>query len=260
MFGIVHVPITPLKESPLHRAPMISQLLAGEIVEILDSNENWLLVMNQFDTLKGWVDRKVIEVLLDEQLSKIAYSGAGMVPAPFIQAHDQYGRSFYLPAGSRLYTHGTSIAIAPGRNLEMGVKDQLIQPRFVSRDKLIENVVAFNGAPFMCGGKSVFGIDCAGLVQIACQLNGIEMPRHIAAQMEVGEVINTVADAKPGDIAFFENTKGNVVHTGWVMDKGRIIHAYGEVRVDMLDNEGIFNKHTRQYSHKLRVIKRLFKD
>lgn len=256
MFGICHVPVAPLMGSPCLKAEMVSQLLAGEQVEILDSADSWLLVMNLYDEFKGWVDSKMIEILLDGQDTQITNSFAGMANAPILCARDQYGRSFYLPGGSRLYTHGSSIAVAPGRNLEMEVKKHLIQPRFRSNKDLVSTAMLYNGAPFLWGGRTVFGIDCTGLVQMVSILNGIKAPRKIEQQLETGVVVEFNSESVPGDVAFFADPDGNIVHTGIIADRGRIIHAYGEVRFDLLDNEGIFNKYTRQYSHKLRVIKR----
>lgn len=256
MHGVCHVPVAPMKESPSLQSEMVSQLLAGELVEILDLEGGWFLVMGLNDGLKGWVDVKMIEELLDEQVNVIQNSFAGMAPAPLLCAKDQFGRSFYLPGGARLYTHGSSIAIAPGRNLEMEVKQHLVQPKFKSGKGLIQTAMTYNGAPFLWGGKTVFGIDCAGFVQTVFLLHGVPVPRKLDQLVEVGEVVSFNNEALPGDVAFFDNAEGNIVHTGLIVDQGRIIHAFGEVRVDLLDHEGIFNKYTRQYSHKLRVIKR----
>jgi len=257
MYGVVHVPLAPLREAPSLKAAMLSQLLAGELMEILDAEHSWYLVMNLYDGLKGWVDPKMVEVLLDGMEDTIEASVQGIVPAPLMLARDQYGRSFYLPGGARIYSHGSSVAVAPGRNLENDIVGGLVKPVYKSRKRLINTAIAYNGAPCLPGGKSVFGIDCAGLLQITCQLNGLRMPRELAKQLELGDVVGLNAEALPGDLAFFENVEGNIVHAGLVMDGGRIVHAFGEVRVDMFDHEGIFNRHTRQYTHKLRVIKRI---
>lgn len=256
MLGICHVPVAPMMSSPCLKAEMVSQLLAGEQVEILDSEGSWFLVMNLHDEFKGWVDSKMIELLIEGQDTDITRSFAGLVSAPLLCARDQYGRSFYLPGGSRLYNHGSSIAIAPGRNLEMEIREHLVQPILKSRKKLVSTALSYNGAPFLWGGRTVFGIDCTGLVQMVFLLNGIKIPRKIDQQMETGVVAGMIEESAQGDVAFFEGPEGNIVHTGIIADKDRIIHAYGEVRIDLVDNEGIYNKHTRQYSHKLRVIKR----
>lgn len=255
MLGICHVPVAPLYSAPSFRSEMVSQLLAGEQVEVLELEHPWILVLSLTDRMRGWVDRKMIEELFDGEDGEVTKTCTGIIKAPLYLAKDQYGRNFCLPGGSRLYTHGSSIAVAPGRNLELEVKQHLEQPAFKSRKEIITTALGYNGAPFLWGGKTIFGIDCAGLVQMVYALNGIKLPRKLDDQVETGTVVSFSAESQPGDLAFFESAEGTIIHTGIIMEGGRIIHAYGDVRVDLLDHEGIFNKHTRQYSHKLRVIK-----
>ncbi len=257
MLAICHVPAAPVRVLPSYKAEMVSQLLAGEQVEVLEVEQTWLLVMNLTDGLKGWVDRKMIEILLEGEDGTIDRAFAGVVQPPLFCAKDQYGRTFCLPGGSRLYLHGSSIAVAPGRNLEPDVKRHLFKPVFQSRKEIINSALAYNGAPFLWGGKTVFGMDCSGLVQIAFSMNDIAMPRTLQQQVEKGHVVSFNNESKTGDLAFFENAEGTIIHAGIIMDQGRIIHACGEVRIDLLDHEGIFNKNTRQYTHKLRVIKNI---
>ncbi|MBN1792053.1 MAG: C40 family peptidase, partial [Bacteroidales bacterium] len=64
-------------------------------------------------------------------------------------------------------------------------------------------------------------------------------------------------DARPGDLLFFDDEEGMIRHVGILLPEGRIIHASGRVRVDRVDHQGIFNVETGQYSHKLRLIKKI---
>ena len=66
-----------------------------------------------------------------------------------------------------------------------------------------------------------------------------------------------VEEAKAGDIAFFDDEEGNIVHVGMCLGKGEIIHASGRVRIDKFDHQGIFDNEKKRYSHRLRVIKRV---
>ena len=67
-----------------------------------------------------------------------------------------------------------------------------------------------------------------------------------------------VAQAREGDLAFFENDEGRITHVGIVLNDGKIIHAAGRVRIDMLDHYGIYNKDKKKYTHRLKVVKRFF--
>lgn len=255
MIGICHVPVAVVRSKPSHKSLMTNQLLAGEHVEILEVEQTWLLIMSIYDGSKGWVDSGMIDILLEGEDQTIKRSFAGMVKAPLLCAKDQYGRTFYLPGGSCLYKRGSSIAVAPCRNLESEVAKHLIDPIFSSRKKLVNTALAYNGAPSLLGGKTIFGIDCSGLLQVVYKLNGMKLPRTIDQQIEKGNPVNFDSEKQPGDLAFFESPERKLIHAGIILNKERIIHSFGEVRVDMLDREGIFNKNTRKYTHKLRVIK-----
>ena len=74
---------------------------------------------------------------------------------------------------------------------------------------------------------------------------------------QVGEALSFVEEALPGDLAFFDDENGKIVHTGIVLGKNEIIHASGMVRIDKIDHQGIFNNDTGTYTHKLRIIRRI---
>ena len=86
---------------------------------------------------------------------------------------------------------------------------------------------------------------------------GIYLPRDAAQQAEEGDTVELLDLAEPGDLAFFDNAEGRIVHVGIVLPERRILHASGRVRIDMLDQEGIFNSEEKRYTHKLRLVKRV---
>ena len=126
-----------------------------------------------------------------------------------------------------------------------------------SKDKIAEDALMYLNAPYLWGGKSPFGIDCSGFTQIVYKINNIVIPRDAYQQAKLGEGYSFLEEAEAGDIAFFDNDEGKIIHVGILVGKNKIIHASGKVRIDTLDHQGIFNKETNSYSHKLRIIKTL---
>ena len=112
-------------------------------------------------------------------------------------------------------------------------------------------------APYQWGGKSPFGIDCSGFVQIIYKINGYLIPRDTSQQMSWGSEVSTIGNAMPGDLAFFSNRQGNVSHVGMILDDGKIIHASGRVRIDRLTEEGIIDVERKVITHSLTGFRRI---
>ena len=94
-------------------------------------------------------------------------------------------------------------------------------------------------------------------VQMVYKIQRIRLLRDAGMQATQGEPLNFISEAEPGDLAFFDDEEGNIIHVGILMDTSRIIHASGKVRIDTIDHEGIYNATEGKYTHKLRVIRRI---
>ena len=126
-----------------------------------------------------------------------------------------------------------------------------------NRDNIIETAKTYMNSPYLWGGKSPFGIDCAGYVQMVYKINGISLPRDVGQQPEKGISLSFVEEAQPGDLAFFDDDRGQIKHVGLLLEKNQIIHASDTVRIDKFDHQGIYREEFGQYTHKLRVVKRI---
>ena len=133
--------------------------------------------------------------------------------------------------------------------------DGLTTPGFTQKKKLIENALMYLNAPYLWGGRSPLGIDCSGFTQMVYRLQGINLPRDAYQQAEVGTTLSFIEESDPGDLAFFDNNEGKITHVGIILEENHIIHASGKVRIDRIDQQGIFNTEIGTHTHKLRLIK-----
>lgn len=119
--------------------------------------------------------------------------------------------------------------------------------------------VAFSylNAPYQWGGKSPFGIDCSGFVQMVFRIGGYPLYRDAWQQANQGKPIGEFSDARPGDLLFFQNEKGAINHVGIALPEDKIIHASGRVRVDQCSEAGIYSAEKRVITHRFSHTRRI---
>jgi cell wall-associated NlpC family hydrolase len=127
----------------------------------------------------------------------------------------------------------------------------------LNKSNIVNTALLYLNTPYLWGGKTPFGIDCSGFTQMVYKLNGFNILRDASQQASQGEVLSFIEESSPGDLAFFDNNEGEITHVGIIMEDHRIIHAHGKVRIDLLDQSGIYNLDTKIHSHKLRMIKKI---
>ena len=257
-YGICPLSVAPLRAKPADSSEMVSQLLFGELVEIIDKQGSWIKVICLWDDYEGWMDVKQIEPILTEVYEN--YKSNSFYSLELIQP--AAGHNHYLPI-----TIGAALPDFDGINFQLNknkytFSGQAINPFSLeaSPELICKIGRKFLYAPYLWGGRSPFGIDCSGLTQVVYKLAGIKLPRDSSLQVEGGKTINIIDEAQPGDLAFFENKKGNITHVGILFADRKILHASGRVRFDDIDHVGIHNKEIGAYTHKLRIIKRFISD
>ena len=134
-----------------------------------------------------------------------------------------------------------------------GLKISGVKPK----SELINTAYMYLNAPYLWGGKTLFGIDCSGFTQMVYKLNGYKLLRDASQQASQGEVLSFIEESEPGDLAFFDNEEGKIIHVGIMLENNYIIHASGKVRIDRLDHLGIYNAELNRHTHRLRVIKKI---
>lgn len=254
-YAITHLSTVPVRSSASDTSEMVTQLLFGEIVEILDKKSQWRRIRCTWDNYIGWIDHKQIRPIsqaeYEQYINDYAYSLELMQP---VMADDHY-----IPI-----TMGARLPCFDGMRLQLcsqnySFSGQAVHPSDIdsSVSMILKIARKYLYAPYLWGGRSPVGIDCSGFTQIVYQMAGISLLRDASQQVGQGESVDFVEQALPGDLAFFENKKGNISHVGIIISEDEIIHASGRVRIDKIDHYGIYNIDTKKYTHPLRVVKRV---
>jgi len=255
--GISFQAFVPLRLDPKNSSEMISQVLFGEGFSIKDESADWLLISLDFDNSEGWVSRESVQVLesLEKESNRFDQEHC-IVAYPSIMAVDlKSGQQVILPAGS-CWPSATELNVKLGdRFFEVLSKDGLLRPG--ADIELEETGNGLLSIPTIRGGRCGFGFDGPGLIQMLCRLRGLRLPRSSKAQAEMGITINFMNEVIAGDLAFFDNMDGVIDHVGILLEGGRILHAFHQVRIDRFDQQGIYCAERDRYTHKLRIIKRL---
>lgn len=257
-YGISSLSIIPVRKEPSERSEMVTQVLFGEHFEIREQIMGWCNIKLAFDGYGGWVDSKMITPVSTRlahriDSSPIAVSGDIFSIIPL--GEDQ---NLMVVAGSsfplwRPYKKQFSVEKTTFTVKSEVFYGEIKDPRTVA----IRQALKYFNAPYLWGGRSPFGIDCSGFTQIIYKMIGIKLPREANQQVHVGVSLSFVDETQPGDLAFFDDENGNIVHVGIIWKRNKIIHASGKVRIDNVDQWGIYNSDLRQYTHKMRVMKRI---
>lgn len=252
MFGICNLANIPLRAEASDRSEIVSQVLFGEAFEVLENDRQWSRIRLHFDVYEGWIDTKQYQPISADNYRLLGEDAlilnADLVDYVTTGQH----QLMPIPLGASLsFLNHPEINVAGFEFEGMRVTGQKPKPH------LVETAYQYLNAPYLWGGKTPFGIDCSGFTQMVYKLNGYRLLRDASQQATQGEALSFIEESEPGDLAFFDNEEGHIIHVGIIMKDNYIIHASGKVRIDRLDHLGIYNAETNRHTHKLRVIKKI---
>jgi len=254
-YGVCNLSIVPCRAEASDKSEIVTQLLFGELMKVYEKKQSWYRVKTQPDGYECFIDEKQFEFIEEEEFNRLKKLN------PFIT-------SDIAQVVTRLSDHqiipivmGSTIYELNNRTFKIGEQtyhfegNTFDQNTKIPKNQLKENAFMYLNAPYLWGGRSPFGIDCSGFVQLVYKMNGMDLPRDASQQSKVGQTLSFIEEAEEGDLAFFDNDEGNIIHVGIMLENNRIIHASGKIRIDRIDHQGVYNVDTKKYSHRLRLIK-----
>lgn len=238
------VSIAPVRSEASDRSEIVTQLLFGELITVLEVQEPWARIETFADAYSGYIDFKHFRPLSEKEVRRWM-DGLGYLTYREAELETPWGlqricRGSFIPEGESGFHIGKDAF-------------QLRQPDSPSFSSPVAYAMDYLNTPYLWGGKSPFGIDCSGIVQVIYRLFGFNLPRDASEQVNHGSEV-TFDEISAGDLAYFSKN-GKVTHVGILDGKGGIIHAAGHVRLDRISPEGILKN--GELTHHLSAIRHL---
>jgi cell wall-associated NlpC family hydrolase len=208
-------PVTFLRRAASHEARLDTEVLLGEHAIVYEmTDEGWAWGQLESDGYVGWLSANALGAPGPAPTHKVCVPRTLCFPTPDIKLPPVAA----LPMGARLAIarqderfaitasgwHVPEVHLAP-------VKAKA--PDFVAVAEL------FLGAPYLWGGKTLLGIDCSGLVQLALQAAGHACPRDSDMQeLALGKPV-AISEMRRGDLVFWKG------HVAIARDPETLVHA-----------------------------------
>ncbi len=254
--GICPLTMIPLRQSHAERSPLLTQVLFGDLVEVVEAKgKKWVKVRCARDGQMGWAIRRQLLSITPREYALYRTHFALVLEL----VHPVMGPDHMVPV-----TLGARLPQFDGMQFAMGDRTYTFSGQAVFPDHLqptatllIKLANRYLHAPALRGGRSPFGIDSGGLVQLLFGMLGIDLPADPEEQVMAGVDIDFLDQSQAGDLAFFDDAFGRIAHVGLVLPEQRVLHVYEKVRVDRLDHFGVYEDESRSYLRRLRLVKRL---
>ena len=244
-FGVCKLSIVPVRISSSDKAEMVTQLLYGDIISIIEEKDNWTKIKSVFDNYIGWIDSKQYEKINESQITTFEDHSYSNDLVEFVE-----------DINKELITITIGSVVSNSNLLNHTYEGKYFSGK-QNKESIIKTALLYLHSPYLWGGKTPFGIDCSGFTQMVYKINGYRLFRDAKEQATQGKTLSFIEESEPGDLAFFNNESNEIIHVGIILKDHHIIHASGNVRIDRLDQTGIYNNDRKMHTHNLRFIKKI---
>lgn len=223
--------IVPMRREPSDTSEMVTQMVLGETVQVLESVERWHRVRADFDRYEGWVSVSQVAFFSTDQAYADWLGNVHRKRSPFFSYRLSRGKSQLLvPPGAPIVFSGYEAELPDGRWNVVGRPEQL------KEHAIVDTAMKLLGTPYLWGGRTDAGIDCSGFVQLVYALHRYFLPRDARQQFAFAPCISAdISDAQYGDILYFGSSTEKVTHVGFYIGEGRLLHAGGNVMIQSID-------------------------
>ena len=245
--AVISVAVAPIYKNPIFSSEMVTQALLWENVQIQKTNNNWCQILME-DGYNGWIHS--FYLLNRDSISEEYNFVTNRAVPVFHELNNMNTIAVLLSFGTfipRAEKTGDfhKIYLPDGQTAYMDIQKQVVEKK---RESIIELAISLLGVPYLWGGKSSFGYDCSGFVQMVMKTAGIDIQRDASQQIQTKNLEKIhVVDGKPGDLLFFTE-KNCINHVAFIIGEGKIIHCSGQVKIEsIIEAEIGFSKHLSQY-------------
>lgn len=207
----VTVPVADLLAAPGGKRDR--QLLMGAEVRLYETRSGWAFVEAETDGYVGYLPEGHIGAPV-EATHWVSAAASHLYDAPDLKTPARA----LLSLGSRLQVSGTEGRFS--RTPDGWVATAHLTPVSERATDPVEIAARLIGSPYLWGGNARSGIDCSGLVQVACHACGLPCPGDSDQQEQaLGQALDPEATLRRGDLLFWKG------HVAWVSDADTLLHA-----------------------------------
>ena len=228
LFYVSEAAVT-MREEPSDAARVASQTIFAEKVEVKERKDGWCSIVTP-DKYEGWVH----SVSLIETKEPYAPTAkiSRLAAHIYSVADTELGPIMTLPYDAKIQVIDESsprwikISLPGGKLCYVQRGDISPEKPLQTKADLVEFCKKFLNLPYTWGGRTSFGYDCSGFVQMLYGKIGIDLLRD-SRQQVLDSRFETVAKekAEPGDLVFFGKADGRIVHVGMCLGNDKFIHA-----------------------------------